>query len=211
MLSEEGTVAAMRKDKQIGETDSAIREKRFQKLQDQYESVYRFLRAAVNDHYQAEDLVQEVYQKVWTGLPALKDDRELIGWLYTIARNTLKDFYRKRYRERKRMYLSKDPVTEAESFFNKRTNPGNNPDRRDEMINRMIREESARDLEQAFSCLNDEHAGLMKMWIFGSFNEKEIAEITGMNYNTVRSIISRSRKKMQAHYLNIKGGGQDEA
>lgn len=54
-----------------------------------------FIRARVRDHAAAEDILQDVFVKIHTRLPDLRD-RERVGpWVYQIARNAVTDHFRR--------------------------------------------------------------------------------------------------------------------
>ncbi len=53
-----------------------------------------FLRKKVSDPAVAEDLLHEVFLKALTALERGQAPRNMTGWLYTIARNGVIDFYR---------------------------------------------------------------------------------------------------------------------
>ena len=56
----------------------------------------QFIRRRVRDDHTADDLLQETFIRIHRGMPALKDDDRLIGWVYRIAHNVLTDFRRQR-------------------------------------------------------------------------------------------------------------------
>jgi len=53
-----------------------------------------FIYSKVNDHAIAEDILQEVFIKVYQKIERLTDKDKLQPWLYQICRNTIIDFYR---------------------------------------------------------------------------------------------------------------------
>jgi len=53
-----------------------------------------FIRAKVNDHAIAEDILQDVFVKVHQNIGHLTNQSKLQPWLYQICRNTIVDFYR---------------------------------------------------------------------------------------------------------------------
>ncbi|MEX0305082.1 MAG: sigma factor, partial [Leisingera sp.] len=62
----------------------------------EYQSRLRsFLRARVAHPEDAEDLLQEISIKVFTGLPDLQDSARLQPWLFQTAQRTIIDHYRK--------------------------------------------------------------------------------------------------------------------
>ncbi|MEO1483370.1 MAG: sigma-70 family RNA polymerase sigma factor [Myxococcota bacterium] len=53
-----------------------------------------FIRRRVHNPDAAEDLVQEVLLKVWTGMATLRDEERLLPFAYRIARNAIVDHQR---------------------------------------------------------------------------------------------------------------------
>jgi RNA polymerase sigma-70 factor (ECF subfamily) len=59
-----------------------------------HRDLYRFFRRAVDPADAAEDLVQEVFLRVWKYARAFRPDGSFRGWLYRIARNAAADHLR---------------------------------------------------------------------------------------------------------------------
>lgn len=57
------------------------------------QDIYCYIRARVNNQHQAEDLTQDVFIKAWKNISGLKKN-SIKTWLYTIARNSVYDYYR---------------------------------------------------------------------------------------------------------------------
>ena len=53
-----------------------------------------FIKSKVNNHQDAEDILQNVFVKVATGVNDLDRKEKLQSWIYTIARNSIVDYYR---------------------------------------------------------------------------------------------------------------------
>lgn len=60
------------------------------------ERLYWHVRKFVCSHEDADDLLQEIFMKVWTALPSFREDARLFTWLYRIATNESLNFLRKR-------------------------------------------------------------------------------------------------------------------
>lgn len=60
------------------------------------DNLRRFIRTRVTDKSVVDDILQEVFVKIHSGLNALQDDTRLQSWLYQITRNTIVDYYRSR-------------------------------------------------------------------------------------------------------------------
>jgi RNA polymerase sigma factor (sigma-70 family) len=71
--------------------------KSFELLINRYlKSVYNYIFRTVNDKGAAEDIVQEVFIKVWKNLDKFNQENFFKTWIFTIARNTAIDSLRKR-------------------------------------------------------------------------------------------------------------------
>jgi RNA polymerase sigma-70 factor, ECF subfamily len=57
-------------------------------------SLHNYLRRQVDDPNIAEDLVQDVFVKALAAINSNRVPPNLTGWLYTVARTTLVDYYR---------------------------------------------------------------------------------------------------------------------
>ncbi|MGK0467707.1 sigma-70 family RNA polymerase sigma factor [Clostridium sp.] len=55
----------------------------------------KFISKRISNQQNAEDILQEVFLKINSNIEALKDKQKLQSWIYSIARNTIIDFYRK--------------------------------------------------------------------------------------------------------------------
>ena len=55
-----------------------------------------YLRGKVRSPEDIDDLTQEIFIKIHTSLASLKDEKKLAPWIYSIVRNSITDYYRKR-------------------------------------------------------------------------------------------------------------------
>src|SRR5690242_5902735 len=77
--------------------DSASRREAFPLVVKEYQRrVYGIVRKMVIDHDDADDIVQEVFVKVWHNIDKFKGDAGLFTWIYRIATNESLQFLRKR-------------------------------------------------------------------------------------------------------------------
>jgi RNA polymerase sigma-70 factor (ECF subfamily) len=76
--------------------------------------IYKFISFKTSDPEEAEDLLQQVFMKVWAGLGKLSlHDLHFTAWIYTIAGNTIRDHFRKVYRRPQTVSL--DPALDIAS------------------------------------------------------------------------------------------------
>lgn len=61
-----------------------------------FQKVYRFVYFRVNHRQAAEDLVSEVFIKVWAKIAKIEETAAFNGWIFQIARNMVIDYYRSR-------------------------------------------------------------------------------------------------------------------
>ena len=62
------------------------------------ENVFRFIRSRVATTEDAEDILQDVYMKAAEYMDATEPIHNLLGWIYTAARNRITDWYRSKKR-----------------------------------------------------------------------------------------------------------------
>ena len=74
----------------------------------------------------------------------------------------------------------------------------------------LIDEENSRRVIEAFDRLNEPEQQLLRLHLLGECSEKELAEMSGMNYNTLRSRIHRGLKKLKKKYEELDRGDKDE-
>ena len=71
-------------------------ERLFNEIVAQYsERVYWHVRRFVNNHDDADDLVQDIFLKIWTALPSFRGEAQLFTWVYRIATNETLNWLRR--------------------------------------------------------------------------------------------------------------------
>jgi RNA polymerase sigma-70 factor, ECF subfamily len=61
-----------------------------------YERIYLFMRAVGHDRQISEDLTQETFMRAWNHIGQLRDGKALNGWLFRIAANVSRLYWRRR-------------------------------------------------------------------------------------------------------------------
>lgn len=74
------------------------------------ERLYWHVRSLVGSHEDTDDLLQEIYIKIWTALPSFRGDSQLFTWIWRIATNETLNFLSRR---QGRGTLSLDDLGEA--------------------------------------------------------------------------------------------------
>jgi len=65
-------------------------------VRDYSERLYWHVRRFVHSHEDADDIVQDIFLKIWTALPSYRGEAQLFTWIYRIATNETLNWLRKR-------------------------------------------------------------------------------------------------------------------
>ena len=80
----------------IGLYQDGQRERAFEKIVENYsERLYWHVRHFVLSHEDTDDLLQEIFVKIWAALPSFRGEAQLFTWIYRIATNETLNFLRK--------------------------------------------------------------------------------------------------------------------
>ncbi len=144
-----------------------------------------FVRKQVGSQEDAEDIVQEVFMSLAGGFDDISDLRKTISWIYSVAKNKVVDFLRKK----KTYALEDQKVTagdEDETLYLSDLIPslGVQPD--DQMMQDLIWDEIRMSLEE----LPEEQRKVFEWHELEGFSFQQISESTGVAVNT---LISRKR------------------
>ena len=95
----------------------------FNKIVKEYsERLYWHVRRMVGSHEDADDLLQDIFLKIWTALPSFRGEAQLYTWVWRIATNETLNYLRKeKVRALLRFASADDLVAQkvaADSYFN---------------------------------------------------------------------------------------------
>lgn len=145
--------------------------------------VFNFLFYKLGDKYAAEDLTSDVFVKVIQKYDRYNAQKgELKTWVFTVARNTLKDYFKTK---RNRETLSLD----TDEFYDLPSDGGTE----DAVLRRM---EAAR-LIGALKCLNDRERDIISLKYGAGLRNKDIAAQCGLTEKNVGVILVRAIKKLR--------------
>ncbi len=142
--------------------------------------IYRFIYFKVNSEAEAQDLTSTVFLKVWSVVQAgkLKDYKTLRSFLYTVARNTIIDYYRQSGRVNQ---LSLDDDADPIDIADGR--PG--------IIETIQRDSDLDSIYQALCELKPEYREVIVMHFVNELSVAEISQITNKKPGNIRVIIHR--------------------
>ncbi len=149
------------------------------------EPLYWQIRRLVQDHEDANDLLQNTFIKAWSSLENFRGDAKLSTWLYKIAINESLSFLA---RERRRNHLSLDDqqsvlanTIEADPYFD-----GDNA--------QML-------LRQAIATLPEKQRLVFNMKYFDEMKYEDISSILGTSVGGLKASYHLATKKIE-QYIN---------
>ena len=157
-----------------------------------------FIRRRVPDEADVEDLVQEVFYELVQAHRLLKPIDYVTGWLYTVARNRITDLFRKRKPQTFADMAIEGEDGELLNFEDMLPSSEAGPEAL--YIRSMIFDE----LEAAIAELPADQREVFIAHEFEGRSFKEIAEETGVNFNTLlarkRYAVRHLRERLQTVY-----------
>lgn len=150
------------------------------------ERLYRHVRRLVCSHEDADDLIQEIFIKVWAALPSFRAEAQLFTWLYRIATNETLNF------------LAKQKVRSALRFHSLTKEMERKIDE-DPYFNG---DEIQRALSKAIQTLPQKQQAVFQMRYFEELSYENISEITGTSIGALKSSYHIAYEKIKAIIKN---------
>jgi RNA polymerase sigma-70 factor (ECF subfamily) len=161
----------------------------FREIVERYQSkVYSIIYGILRNHNDAEDIAQQVFAKVYFSIPNFDFRSSLLTWIYKITVNECYDYLRKR-KVRKLVYESDLPEDDDQRM----------------QLNEPARDQSPpiddvvarRDLAlKLLAKLPPEERDLLLLKEVEGHSVEELAEMTGINENTIKVKLFRARQKL---------------
>lgn len=131
-----------------------------------YQSIFSYFYRHTGDYHQSKDLTQEVFIKMVVNIGRYQKRTEFKNWLFTIAANNLKNYWR---------YAFRHPSSELNQ---------------DESVAEIITEDHITlkvTIQQAIAQLQKEQKDAIVLRFYHDFKINEIAKITGAKESTVKA------------------------
>ena len=176
-------------DKEIIELyKSGQKDRAFKGIVDSYsERLYWHVRRFVCSHEDTDDLLQEIFIKIWAALPSFRGEAQLYTWLYRIALNEALNF------------LSRQRVRAVLQFKSL-----------DEEMERRIDEdpyfngdEAERTLSKAIARLPAKQKTVFLMRYYDNLPYEEIARITGTSVGSLKASYHIASEKIREDLKNF--------
>lgn len=149
------------------------------------EALYKFVKFKITDAEQAEDILQDVFVKAWHGIPKLSlADLNFSAWLYTIAGNTVNDYFRRMYRRPQTVTLSPDFEIASSHDTSRATEIGIN----------------TAHVHAALNKLSPDYKQVLELRFIQEFSVEETARILQKTSVSTRVLQYRALKKLESIY-----------
>lgn len=163
-------------------------ERAFDELVARYQTrLLNFVFRTIGDREKAEDLVQEVFVRVYRHLHRFDRSKKFSTWIYTIASNLAKNELRNRSRNPLVLFQSIRKTWQDDDRPLQFEDAGSRPDD-------LFRKRHLRTLvEESVEQLPEHHRQVFVLRELEGKSYEEIAEITSCNLGTVKSRLNRAR------------------
>ena len=156
---------------------------RFRALVEEYQRrVYGIVRKMVIDHDDADDVVQEVFIKIWSNRESFEGKSEIFTWIYRIAVNESLQFLRKK----KRRSLFSMGMHEAMAA---KVDHALGPDA----------DQIEKSLQKALLTLPDKQRAVFHMRYYDELTYEQLAEILGGTVGSLKASYHHATKKVEKY------------
>jgi len=160
----------------------------FRELVERHQTkIFSIIYGILRNHNDAEDIAQQVFAKVYFSIRNFDFRSSLLTWLYKITVNECYDYLRKK-RVRKLVYES--DFTQEETKRMEASEPDHSTQPIDERLaNREL-------MAKLLSKVSEEDRNLIVLKEVEGHSVEELAQMTGMNENTIKVKLFRTRQKL---------------
>lgn len=156
--------------------DTARQERIYIEFKDK---VTRYVRGKIGSEYDSEDVVSDVFVKVFNGISDFDENKaKLSTWIYTITRNAVIDYFR----------VSKRLCELPEELYSE-----------DDTEQNMINTEMLERLADALERLNERERDIIILHYYSGRTLKDIAEAMGISYSYTKLLHGGALKALRKH------------
>jgi RNA polymerase sigma-70 factor (ECF subfamily) len=182
-----------KKDSEVVLAFSTGDERALQELVERYEPrLNNFIYRIIGDREKAEDLVQEVFIRVYRHIKRFDQSKKFSTWAYAIASNLAKNELRNRSRNPLVLFQTIKGTWDDEDRPLQFEDVKSRPDD-------MYRKRHLRELvDDTIAQLPEHHRQVFVLREINGLSYEEMAEVVGCNIGTVKSRLSRARAAFAA-------------
>jgi RNA polymerase sigma-70 factor (ECF subfamily) len=167
--------------------EDTTRNEAFNLLLKKYQQkIYWHIRRMVINHDDADDLVQDVFIKIWKNLPGFRNDAQLYTWMYRIATNECITFLNKKKQKNNVPlddvdYELADTLSSADQFSG---------------------DQIQKKLQQAILTLPDKQRLVFNMKYFDDMKYEEMSDVLGTSVGALKASFHLAVKKIESFILS---------
>ncbi len=161
----------------------------FKEIVERYQSkVFSIIYGILRNHNDAEDIAQQVFAKIYFSIGNFDFRSSLLTWIYKITVNECYDYLRKK-RVRKLVYESDFSEEDSLQMENSQSAADHVPP-----VDTTLEQKDL--LLKVLSKVSEEDRMLILLKEVEGHSVEELAEMTGMNENTIKVKLFRTRQKL---------------
>lgn len=149
-----------------------------------HSELLRYIKSKVRSREDAEDILQNVFVKMSSGIDKLDEDVKIKNWIFTVTRNTIIDYYR--------VNANKKKLAVNEEL--------------DDQIANVDEIDQTKGLDQCMGSmiglLPAEYRDIILESEIKGIKQKDLAEKYGMAYPSMRSKVQRGRERLKQLFHN---------
>lgn len=149
---------------------------------DYYDRIYKFFIYRTNSVHISEELTSTVFEKVVVNIDSYKgDESHFSAWIFTIARNTMYDYFRVDKTKYKSQINDYEDILMAS----------------DDVEVEVLNKEKEKFILEVLESLSDRERNIISYKFGGGLKNIEIGKIMNLSATNVSSILHRSLKKLK--------------
>ncbi|QCJ41483.1 sigma-70 family RNA polymerase sigma factor [Bacillus sp. S3] len=165
----------------------------FEDLVNEYgTAIFNYIFSLVKHKELAEDLYQEVLLSAYLAYPSIKEQSKYKSWLFTIAINKCRDYWRK---ENKSKQFWKEEVYTYSATAS--SEPASMPE--DELLHKI----SAEQMAEKVRTLPDIYRNPIYLYYYQDLTLLEIAKKSNLPMSTVKTRMRRAKERLRPKMLSL--------
>ncbi len=153
--------------------------------QEYFQDVFYYLRSRTADRDTAEELTQETFAKALQSIDQYDGSKDIRAWLFTIAKNTFIDRYRKE------KHFSGQDITETMA------------DSEPHFIEKLMDQDTAFQIHQFLHEMPEPYKEVFSLRIFGELPFEQIGKLFGKSSSWARVTFYRAKQKILNYWEEI--------
>lgn len=156
----------------------------FENLWEEYNiPLKNFIKRRVNNYQDVEDILQIVFLKIYNNINNLNKTSKIDAWIYTVTKNTITDYYRKRKHDFNIVSIPDDFLSE-------------------EQEEKTLNNEISQCLKTMIQYLPKKYKEAIILTEFENLTQKELAIRIGLSVSGAKSRVQRARMLLKEMLLD---------